>query len=226
MPNRTLPQIRSHAQKYIIKLCRKYNLRIKSKKFHKKYPNLLKLKTKSSKKINKITQADEYILELFNYYHRENKPFNIEKVHKHKIDEPCILNNQNLKTSELMNIRIFHVHKSHSDFIKKAKRCDNKNPREEYEINSKRINFILSQLSLINGFNTSFMDELLRPTYIYDDIKSDLVKFVKLFFNENSNYKIPDLESGIENNILNITNLINKFEYAMRLLKNMKNKYT
>jgi hypothetical protein len=56
---RTAAQIRSHAQKYVIRLCRKYNIKLKTK-------NLLCEQPLSPKK-KKLEETDHKILNIFNY---------------------------------------------------------------------------------------------------------------------------------------------------------------
>jgi hypothetical protein len=68
-------QIRSHAQKYIIKLCKKYSIKLNKKKFKNKKSVHLEWneKDENQKKldINKMNKYDRNILKMFSYYDRD-----------------------------------------------------------------------------------------------------------------------------------------------------------
>lgn len=72
---RTTAQIRSHAQKYVIKLCKKYNIEIKSKrriKFvsdHLNFPYRRKSKSMTIP-VEKISEDDKNFIKNFNFYEK------------------------------------------------------------------------------------------------------------------------------------------------------------
>ena len=71
---RTIPQIRSHAQKYLIKICRKYSIKLTKKKFSNrlsKHLDITKLPYKGKTNISNMSIYEKNILEMFNYYNRE-----------------------------------------------------------------------------------------------------------------------------------------------------------
>ena len=71
---RTIPQIRSHAQKYLIKICRKYSIKLSKKKFSNrlsKHLDITKIPYKGKTNISNISIYEKNILEMFNYYNRE-----------------------------------------------------------------------------------------------------------------------------------------------------------
>ena len=71
---RTIPQIRSHAQKYLIKICRKYSIRLSKKKFsnrQSKHLDITKIPYKGKSNISNMSIYEKNILEMFNYYNRE-----------------------------------------------------------------------------------------------------------------------------------------------------------
>lgn len=78
MKTRNTAQIRSHAQKYLIKLCRKYSIKLNKKKFKNKKSlhlqwNEKEDKTGKNKKLD-ISQMSKYdlnILNMFRYYDRD-----------------------------------------------------------------------------------------------------------------------------------------------------------
>ncbi len=71
---RTIPQIRSHAQKYLIKICRKYSIKLSKKKFSNrlsKHLDITKMPYKGKSNISNMSIYEKNILEMFNYYNRE-----------------------------------------------------------------------------------------------------------------------------------------------------------
>lgn len=73
---RTIPQIRSHAQKFLIKICRKYEIKLSQKKFLKTKSKHLELAYSKSKKYKKtglasMNKYERNIYEMFNYYKRD-----------------------------------------------------------------------------------------------------------------------------------------------------------
>ena len=102
---RTIPQIRSHAQKYLIKLSRKYSIKLSQKKFtHKKSKHLLcsyLSGKKSEEKLDasKMDKYDKTIFEIFNYYNRDFYMSNLSNTSSSSIMEDnnnnSILNNNN-----------------------------------------------------------------------------------------------------------------------------------
>ena len=71
---RTIPQIRSHAQKYLIKICRKYSIKLSKKKFCNrlsKHLDITKIPYKGKSNISNMSIYEKNILEMFNYYNRE-----------------------------------------------------------------------------------------------------------------------------------------------------------
>ena len=113
LKTRTCAQIRSHAQKFIIKLCKKYQIKIKSKKF----------KTKQSKHLNfvykkkivnprPIDPEDLKFLDIFNYYKREVKIFLIEKHHKNHEYNNCPLKMNNIQKEIKNSINVLYISKN------------------------------------------------------------------------------------------------------------------
>ena len=71
---RTIPQIRSHAQKYLIKLCKKYSIKLYQKKFSNKpskHLNSTRNPCKNKLNIDKMNIYEKNILNVFSYYNRE-----------------------------------------------------------------------------------------------------------------------------------------------------------
>ena len=70
---RTIPQIRSHAQKYLIRLCGKYSIKLSKKKFALSNSNqdIVTVPCKKRLSISKMNIYEKNIFEMFNYYNRE-----------------------------------------------------------------------------------------------------------------------------------------------------------
>jgi hypothetical protein len=67
-------QIRSHAQKYLIKICKKYKIKLSTKKINNKDSKQLKVSENEIVENSNIAEMNNYgknIIRLFNYYHRE-----------------------------------------------------------------------------------------------------------------------------------------------------------
>lgn len=104
LQTRTCAQIRSHAQKFIIKLCKKYQIKIKSKKFRGRDSKHLNFVYKK-KVVNPrpVEAEDQKFLDLFNYYKREQKIFIIEKIHNNHDSTNCPFKLRKLKRHDLSN---------------------------------------------------------------------------------------------------------------------------
>ena len=59
-----------------------------------------------------INPKEKRLLDMFNYYNREYKPFLIEKSHKNHADEACDLHYENLKTARIVKKQIFFIKKT------------------------------------------------------------------------------------------------------------------
>lgn len=73
---RSLVQIRSHAQKYLIKLCKKYHIKLSKKKFKNKDSKHLDTNGATISKYIDVREMNDYdknIFQIFKYYHREWK---------------------------------------------------------------------------------------------------------------------------------------------------------
>ena len=96
---RTIPQIRSHAQKYLIKICRKYSIKLSKKKFSNrlsKHLDITKIPYKGKTNISNMSIYEKNILEMFNYYNREIL----------REEEPLIDSNNN--ENQVTNIKPFN----------------------------------------------------------------------------------------------------------------------
>jgi SHAQKYF class myb-like DNA-binding protein len=96
---RTIPQIRSHAQKYLIKICRKYSIKLSKKKFSNrlsKHLDITKMPYKGKSNISNMSIYEKNILEMFNYYNRE-------VIH----DEKNIENKNNINNNQFKGISEF-----------------------------------------------------------------------------------------------------------------------
>ncbi len=158
MRTRTSAQIRSHAQKYIIKLCKKYQIKIKSKKFKQKTAKHLDIINTNNKnfKTKSINPREKKLLDMFNYYNREYKPFLIEKSHKDHCDEACEMHLENLRKARKIKNQIF--------FVKKT----NRRKEEVILLESKNS---LNELEKIKNMNEMFLNKL---EFSYTDLSSNI----------------------------------------------------
>jgi hypothetical protein len=193
LKTRTTAQIRSHAQKYIIKLCNKYQIRLKSKKFRKRYPNQLEtLKKKKSGNTFEMDKVDKELLNIFNYYIRVYKPFKIEKVYKDssKLENGiCSHTRRNRRTERLIKNKIFDIKK-----IKKEQ-----NPF--VSINS---HIILEHLNKLKEDNDHFQNVLFSGSFSYDDNVFNILNF----FQKTEN-KLFSCNDNTENSLMLIKDYVN-----------------
>lgn len=204
IPNRTSAQLRSHAQKYVIKLCKKYDIEIKSRrksKFisrHLNYPYRRKNK-KFIFPIEKISENDLFILKNFNFYDKsinlrtlEIKPeeqiINFESNINKDPEDP---NKKNLyfQTKEISFCLDNNIIKENSNNIS-FNRFEGKNYKKFFDfINYKKtkiINFHLNDDKILGTSNTF-------------DIENDIWKINPeiSYFNKNINAPIKRLEKDI-----------------------------
>ena len=146
MKTRTSAQIRSHAQKYIIKLCKKYQIKIKSKKFRKKEAKHLETINNIARnaKPKDINTTEKKLLDVFNYYNREYKPFLIEKHHKNHCLEECSNHLKNLRLEKLIKNQIFLVEK--------------KEKKNEMEKGKEEVNAMYQDLESLKNYNQNFLN--------------------------------------------------------------------
>lgn len=112
LKSRSSAQIRSHAQKFIIKICRKYNVKMKSKK--NRNPKHLEIFNKlGGLSFQDFEEDERRFLESFRYYNIELKPFCIQKFHKLHNNGECRHSFNNKKTEKMLKSRIFHITKVH-----------------------------------------------------------------------------------------------------------------
>jgi SHAQKYF class myb-like DNA-binding protein len=170
LKNRTTPQIRSHAQKYIIKLCKKYQIKIKSKKFRnlKKIPEQ-KLKRRKTLPLSEMSARDKQILNIFNYYSRSYKPFTIEKIYNKELDiknnNKCKHSQANKVIAERINKRLFKILKSDRNGMSTSRK--RKNVIQEGIILNYN-NGILFSLTELRQINQTFCDSFITNNYDYD----------------------------------------------------------
>ena len=101
---RTIPQIRSHAQKYLIRLCGKYSIKLFKKKFalSTSNKNIATVPCKQKLNFSKMNAYERNIFDMFNYYNREiikdnNENMDAEKKQEKNVDEKNEIKNQDQK---------------------------------------------------------------------------------------------------------------------------------
>ncbi len=174
MKTRSAAQIRSHAQKYIIKLCKKYRIKIKSKKFKKKSPRHLdyvnRQKCPKPENSNGIGSLEKKLLDTFNYYNREYKPFSIDKIHRGHKSEFCDRLIQNKLLITKMKNQVFIIKK----FPKKLLNNSSNHSYERIDTHDVDLNnnLYFSQICERKknlSQNTSIFIEHLQSFYLYND---------------------------------------------------------
>ena len=224
---RTIPQIRSHAQKYLIKICRKYSIKLSKKKFSNrlsKHLDITKIPYKGKTNISNMSIYEKNILEMFNYYNREvlqdetNLDINNKINLQNKIDNIKQFNDNNINVNinTLNNIGNFGINNSISNIIGK----DQKTEKETFseKLNSlNKTNILLSQDNQLNSFPISFSN------IIPNELKNNNLYLSKnlnpLYIKDNNNFNIQegkqlmDFSSDIP---INFTNNFNQNKYFIQ----------
>ena len=210
---RTIPQIRSHAQKYLIKLCRKYSIKLSKKKFSNKlskHLDITKLPYKGKTNISNMSIYEKNILEMFNYYNREiitdeQNNLNTDNIiySQNIIDNGkkdfhvnnndinnnlnILNNNDNLVTKESINNILEKKIKSTKEIL--AEKVNS--------LNSKNNDVLLSSNRHLNSFSILF------PNILPNDLKINS----NIYFSKNINPNNLNNPLYINNN-----NILNKKE--------------
>jgi hypothetical protein len=212
LKTRSAAQIRSHAQKFIIKLCKKYQIKIKSKKFKKKFSKHLNYFNKQrgfkEGRSAVIDSLEKKLLDTFNYYNREYKPFLIDKRHRENDLEGCGRLLKNKRTAFLIQNQIFyikkmpkisekndvplqddfHLHqdqnfvKNNLNYLTTTQGGDIKNTEN---LTYPSQNFLLYTLQTFCEFNDSFITNLSSNNFDFFSNGSQLSKFLDNFLAQN-----------------------------------------
>lgn len=172
MKTRNIVQIRSHAQKYLIKICKNYSIKLSKKKFLNKKSSHLEWsdKDKIKKKFNpsEMDEYDKNILKMFKYYDRDYQtlPNIIDKQQYHETT-PNLQLDIKQKTNEDENL--------HNN----TKNSTNKPNNNVLEYSDKNIFLSLLNLQHINNF-------ILNNLQLWEDYSS-LSKKIKLLNNLGDN---------------------------------------
>ena len=192
---RTIPQIRSHAQKYLIKLCRKYSIKLFTKKFPNKiskHLNTTKISKNGKENYSKMSIYDKNILDMFKYYNREftePSPENSLNTVSYSKDENYNINNvnSNKDKNKLFVCETSEKNKISQNNIENSVNSNNNN----YEMMSNKgkfINTVQNPLLFdiyLNSINTTqnnsiqreYQKYLLNQIYFYDNIILNSLKF-------------------------------------------------
>ena len=218
---RTIPQIRSHAQKYLIRLCGKYSIKLSKKKFALSTSNkdIATVPCKKRLNISKMDIYEKNIFEMFNYYNREI------------INEDSENQEQNTKENKNNNIS----NNNPMDFINNNVNINPEiNSNEKITNNKDRlindlINFLLlKQKNQLEGnkISNNFPFDNLNLCNNYDIIKKhNLELFNNNFITNNPinylhNFNNPKFFSNeINNNNFNY-NIYNNINYFNRNVNN------
>ena len=207
---RTIPQIRSHAQKYLIKLCRKYSIKLSKKKFSNKlskHLDITKLPYKGKANISNMSIYEKNILEMFNYYNREilideqtnlNIDNNIDSLKKIDNDNKDFhVNNININENLNNNDGLLANNSNNNILEKKIKSTKEILAEKVNSLNSKNNDILLSSNNHLNSFPNLF------PNILPNDLKINS----NIYFSKNINPNNLNNPLYINNN-----NILNKKE--------------
>lgn len=205
---RTIPQIRSHAQKYLIKICRKYSIKLTKKKFSNrlsKHLDITKLPYKGKTNISNMSIYEKNILEMFNYYNREL--IQDDKYYANN-DSQCVNMSGFKEYNSMSSLPIYANHMNNS-----AQGDLNSNlvEKEIKNENSSKINENLKNddnfLSSINNYNSS-LNSFCPKTF---DILSNAQNGIKPNDNDSLSFF---LQNSNNQNFYN--QLLNSFNYPIK----------
>lgn len=238
---RTVPQIRSHAQKYLIKLCRKYSIKLTKKKFSNKlskHLDITKLPYKGKTNISNMSIYEKNIFEMFNYYNREiitDEQNNLNAYNntdlQNKIDignKDFHVNNNDINDNlNTLNNNDNPVTKESINNILENKKKNKKESSTEKvnSLNSKNNDVLLSSNNHLNSFPNHF------PNIFPNDIKTNSnIYFNKiekpnnlnnpLYINNNSILNKKERSQFIDFNSDILFNFMNNFNQNRYFIQN------
>ena len=240
---RTIPQIRSHAQKYLIKICRKYSIKLSKKKFSNrlsKHLDITKMPYKGKTNISNMSIYEKNILEMFNYYNREilkDGNNTVNDNNEEKINNIQLKNsfnessNNNIKFPQnsfnINTLTNFGNLEASKNLISKDNKIGNKIDINE-NINN-NLSFSLNQFKTLPfSLPSYFLQNIqnnnpLKPIDIFDisSLSQNPNNVISNFNNLNSQRKQLDLNYELNTNYMNNINLNQYFiqnEYEFYLM--------
>ena len=230
---RTIPQIRSHAQKYLIKICRKYSIKLTKKKFSNrlsKHLDITKMPYKGKSNISNMSIYEKNILEMFNYYNREVIHDENNTENKNNID-----NNQIKRISEFGNfdnsanvnnvgIKIPQNHVNIDKLNNSINFDNNINLLEKDYNNDLKNNNIVLSINQFKSLPYSFSPNILpteQNNICLKPVNSLLLP--ALIHNSNNSYNnLYDYNTPINLNYFNYqNNLLIQNDYELNLMQNI-----
>jgi hypothetical protein len=147
---------------------------LKSKKFKRRFSRHIQLINKSKHIQTKEIEEDEKkLLDIFNYYNREYKPFNIEKIHRNHTGENCWKKIQNEKIERLARHQIFS--------IKKQKNLS----QSKVNLALDCYNLFYKNWNILLKANESFLSDITEGTFDICSAKDSMIAYLESFFNYN-----------------------------------------
>ena len=228
---RTIPQIRSHAQKYLIKICRRYSIKLSKKKFSNrlsKHLDITKIPYKGKKNISNMSIYEKNILEMFNYYNREvidddKVPMekNNSKSHLKKIEE--VDNNENSINNTAQNsLNVIKLNKSSDKNISKdlkEQEIKNENFFIDFKNNNNLFSSINSQNSLPMLFPQNVLPniQIIKPNNFPYISQNSNIQFNNPFFNSNiSDFNFQRNQCRDFIHEINLMNIFNQNKYLIQ----------
>ena len=230
---RTIPQIRSHAQKYLIKICRKYSIKLTKKKFSNKlskHLDITKIPYKGKTYISKMSIYDKNILEMFNYYNREVLQDQNDVGGNNNENSLIDLNKFNNTTKIYLNVPQNPINIMNSDNLKMNKNPDKDNKKENIFNMAEKINNSQNNnnlLSSINQFHSSPLElsynnlsDIKNNNNLKESLIPSLCQSPNLYFN-NPMYKINNDNNNNLNNQRIQYNFLN-YNYPLDYINNFE----
>jgi hypothetical protein len=233
-------------QKYIIKLCRKYNIKIKSKKLLERLPKHLVFQNKRDRfSLQDFEEDEKLFLETFKYYNLEIKPFSIYKYKKNGGEE-CSHSKKNkelLRKSKKMIFKIQKIPKIHSFYSNNYYNNNNFgiNPLQTNLLNLNNFNNLNSTIPLFPNNINSNSSLNLDPNYLTLLMQQEITNLlfpggVNTFFVPQQQISIPSFnnnlntcntlsndQTNINNNLLYTNTNNNDFPLDQKILNENNN---
>jgi len=198
---RSIVQIRTHAQKYLLKLCKKYSIRLKTKKFKNRISQHLNFLSGKCN-ISSMSKYDKNIFDIFKYYDRELLKPSEEEPRPSNIIAICL---EETKPKEAENIS------ENQSTVEKEKMMQT--DRVEVSETNKNQSLFASEGEKTFLFNFNQFDEIRQNNQrVFDYLNIDLSNHMQ----EYSNYTI--ISRHIEENKYMIQGLFQSSDYYQMYL--------
>jgi len=150
-------------------------------------------------KTKSINPKEKRLLDMFNYYNREYKPFIIEKPHRNHPNEASDLHYENLKTARIIKNQIFYIKKTK---IRK-------------KTNLVKDNNQIYELEKLKTFNQIFLNNI---EFSYSEINTNIFNDLENY-SKNFNLNFLDTREIIQLSLMK--NNVEEFESKLNTFHSM-----